>query len=422
MNSGRDLGADFGKFWIGQGISTLGSTFTVFAIPLLIFKLSHSPLNLGVAWATGYLPSIVFGIPVGALVDRLDRKRTMVCIDVMNIGVVLSVPLLGVVGRLPVWWLYVVPFLIATLYIGFNACAFAAIPALVKPEALLAANSRIYATNATATILGPILAGVMVAYTNARLALIVDAASYLVSVITLVAIRVRFNADDRPTLTKKGQLRRDMAGGIRYVLASPLLRSMALMLMAVNFFNAVTWAEIIFLAKTSFHATDREASFFWAASGAGVLGLSLLATRARARLSLRTLIAAALALDGAATFTLGLTSVYPLALVLWALHTGLIVLVSINSNSYRQKVVPNRLLGRVITVSNTLAWAAIPAGALAGGAIASAYGHLGRIYAASGVLVALTGLMFATLTPRSAGGGERSYLAGDPDNDDAWTD
>ena len=65
--------ADFWKFWAGQTISNLGSSFTNFALPLLIFNLTGSALNLAIASATTFLPYLLFGLPIGAWVDRVDR-------------------------------------------------------------------------------------------------------------------------------------------------------------------------------------------------------------------------------------------------------------------------------------------------------------------------------------------------------------
>ena len=69
------LSPDFWKFWTGQTISQLGSSFTQFATPLLIFKLTHSAVNLGIATAANFVPYLLFGLIIGAWVDRLDRER-----------------------------------------------------------------------------------------------------------------------------------------------------------------------------------------------------------------------------------------------------------------------------------------------------------------------------------------------------------
>src|SRR5215470_17543677 len=103
--------ADFWKFWTGQTISNLGSSFTAFALPLLVYKLTGSALNLAITTAATYLPYLLFGLLIGAWVDRVDRKRLMLYTDIGRAAVIVTIPLLAAVNLLPVWWIYVVTFI-----------------------------------------------------------------------------------------------------------------------------------------------------------------------------------------------------------------------------------------------------------------------------------------------------------------------
>src|ERR671939_1786747 len=91
----KALPTDFWTFWTGQTISNLGSSFTQFALPLLIFKLTGSAINLGLATAATFLPYLLFGLLIGAWVDRVDRKRLMIVTDLARAAVIASVPLLA---------------------------------------------------------------------------------------------------------------------------------------------------------------------------------------------------------------------------------------------------------------------------------------------------------------------------------------
>src|SRR3954453_13682831 len=158
------MSPDFFKFWAGQTISNLGSSFTQWAVPLLVFQLSHSAVNLGVAVAATFLPYLLFGLPIGAWVDRVDRKRLMILTDLLRALLLASIPLLAALDQLPLWWIYTAGFLISTLSIGFDAAEFAAIPSLVAREdtsagrASVAANGLIQARYSAATVAGPLLA------------------------------------------------------------------------------------------------------------------------------------------------------------------------------------------------------------------------------------------------------------------------
>src|SRR5919206_3090409 len=154
---------DFWKFWTGETISNLGSSFTQFALPLLVFKLTGSALNLGLATAATFLPYLLFGLPIGAWVDRVDRKRLMIGTDVLRALIIALIPFLAALHILTVWWIYGLGFISSTLTIFFNSAEFAAIPSLVSQDDLVAANGRIQASYSAATVIGPLLAGVLVA-------------------------------------------------------------------------------------------------------------------------------------------------------------------------------------------------------------------------------------------------------------------
>src|SRR5437763_15198527 len=90
---------DFWKFWTGHTISPLGTAFSSFALPLLVFQLTHSALNLAITTATFALPHLLFGLVIGAWVDRVDRKRLMIVVDLLLAAVIVVIPLLALTHR-----------------------------------------------------------------------------------------------------------------------------------------------------------------------------------------------------------------------------------------------------------------------------------------------------------------------------------
>ena len=176
----RKFNSDFWKYWTGQTISNLGSSITLFALPLLVFKITGSALDLGVASAATFLPYLLFGLILGAWTDRVNRKRMMICTDIGRTLIIASIPLLFGLGLLTIWWIYMVAFIHATLTICFEAGEFAAIPSLVNQDDLVTANGRIQASYSGASIVGPLLAGVLVTLIPLSALLLFDALSFLV--------------------------------------------------------------------------------------------------------------------------------------------------------------------------------------------------------------------------------------------------
>src|SRR5260370_27389578 len=225
----RRLNSDFWKYWTGQTISNLGSSLTLFALPLIGYKLTGSALNLGLSMAMSMLPYLLFGLLLGAWTDRVDRKRMMIFTDIGRAAIIATIPLMSLMGSLSVWWIYAVGFLHTTLTICFEAGQFACIPSLVDQDDLVTANGRIQASYSAASIAGPVLAGVLVAFAPLASLMLVDALSFVVSAFSLALITIRFNADMNEQGERKHILQ-DVVEGLRYVWGHPVLRNISLMM------------------------------------------------------------------------------------------------------------------------------------------------------------------------------------------------
>jgi MFS family permease len=408
----RRLGRDFWTFFTGQTLSNLGTSFTQFALPLIVFKLTGSALNLAFTSAAEFLPYLLFGLLIGAWVDRVDRKRLMIVVDALNTVFIASIPVLSLLGVLHVWYIYIIGFIASTMAIFFQSAQFAAIPGLVGKDNLVKANGRIQASYSAMGFVGPLVAGLLVFLVPVETLLFIDAGSYLVSVITLMLVRATFNpvnADEAPR--EKQHLLKDVADGLRYVLSHPVLRMISLMMALVNFFGSTIGFEIVYFAKKQLLVADWQYGILLAAGPIGVVVLSLLAGPLHKRFQFSRVALTALALDGFFTILLGFTTFFWLAIPLMALTQGLGILFNINTGSLRQAIVPNHLLGRVMSIAGVLAWSAIPVGTILGGlAIDRTQGttlalgplgtvqNIGLVYAVIGVVTFTIPLLFA-LTP-----------------------
>ncbi len=386
------LSRDFWLFWSGQTISNLGSSITMFALPLLIFKLTGSAIDLALATAAVFLPYLLFGLIIGAWVDRVDRKRLMIAVDLLQALAVASIPVANMFGILSIWWIYAVGFLMSTLAIAFQAAEFAAIPSLVDQNDLVTANGRIQASYSAVSVLGPIVAGIMVAFMPLVDLILFDTLSFLISASSLALIMRRFNTEGE---TRTTSIRQDIVEGLRYVLGHPVLRNISIMMALVNFFGATVGTQIVLFAKRQLQASDSEIGWIYSAGSVGVILLSLLAGTLRKRFTFSQIALSALAISGILNIAFAYTTNLYAALVLWALFSGLGILFNINTGSLRQTIVPNELLGRVMTIAGVLAWSAIPVGAFLGGYLIEQTNDVVLVYAAIGVITILIPLVFA---------------------------
>jgi MFS family permease len=361
-----------------------------------VFKLTGSALALGATLAIFTAPQLFFGLAIGAWTDRTDRKRLMIVVDLLSAVTIASVAVASAAGLLSLWWIYAVVFVSSTLSIFFVAAEFGAIPSLVDSGELVSANGRIQASFAAASVLGPLAAGALLVFVPVEAILLLDAATFVASAVMLSLIARPFNA---PITKRATSIREDIAEGLRYVLSHPVLRNISLMMALINMVGATVFAQLVLFAKQALRAADSEVGLLFAAGGAGVVVLSLAAGPLRKRWSFGNVALGALMLSGLLTVGLAYTTSLWVAIIIWGLASGLGVLFNINTGSLRQAIVPNQMLGRVISIAMVLAWSANPIGALAGGLLIERTGDVRLIYAVIGVITFLIAFVFRVASP-----------------------
>jgi MFS family permease len=413
MPDRRGLGRDFSIYFSAQVASQFGSSFTLFALPLVVYRLTGSATNLALTTVSEFVPYLLFGLLLGAVVDRVDRKRLMIGVDLARGATIAILPVLALLGILRVEYIYAVAFAQATLGIPFDASEFAAIPSLVATDDLVSANGRIMAVNQAAGVLGPAVAGALVALMAPVDLLFFDAASFGLSGVALMAIRTSFNASDAAGSgaaagkSARWSLLRDVRQGLAYVWGHPVLRSISIMMALINFFGSTAYTQLVLFANHLYNASNQQIGWLFAAGSAGVVLVGLSAGWLRRRFSFPVVALGALVASGLCLATMAYSPWYWLAVVLWAGYSGFGLLLNINTSALRQAIVPNHMLGRIMSIAGVLAWSAIPLGALAGAALIQATGNVAAVYAGIGLLTAAIAAAFAMSPIRH---GER-YLA-----------
>lgn len=395
MSQPDRLSADFWKFWLGQTVSNLGSSITLFAMPLLVYHLTGSAVSLALTTTFAFVPYVLFGLALGAWVDRVDRRRLMIAVGIAQALVVASVPLLYGLGLLQLWWIYAVVFVGGTLQIAFQAAEFAAIPSLVPRDNLVTANGRIQASYSAAKIIGPLLGGLLLTLIPVEDLLYIDALSFGLSAIMLAWIAIGFNQTGKP---RGRHIMADIREGLAYVWGHPVLRNISLMMALMNFVFATVLAQVVLFVSQRYGAGEAQVGLFFSAGGAGVVVLSLAAGALRRRFGFSKVALGAQMLSGLALLVLALTPIYWIGLILWALQSGLGILFNINTGSLRQAIVPSEMLGRVVSVAMVLGLSAVPLGALIGGLLIERTGSVTLIYGLIGALMVIISAIFA-LTP-----------------------
>ena len=220
---------DFNKLWFGQAVSSVGSQVTLLALPLTAVLYLHATAGqVGLMTAAGLLaycgPSLLFGV----MADRMRRRPLMIAADAGRTVVITVVPVLAWTGSLSMPVLYVVALVQGALTVIFEVAYRSYLPSLVSAGALLSGNSRLQSTASVAQVGGPGLSGGLVDLLGAPFALLVDAGSFVVSVISLLWIRAREPAPQRSARAgapagARGVLS-EVRGGLRFIYRHPVLR------------------------------------------------------------------------------------------------------------------------------------------------------------------------------------------------------
>ena len=350
---------DYMLLWSGQVISTLGSSAASIIYPLLILAITSSPSQAGMAAALRALPYLLFSLPVGALIDRWDRKRAMIVCDLLRALVVSTIPVALWLDSLTLWHIYSVAFVEGSLFVFFNLAEVAALPRVVTTAELPRAAAQNEAAFGASQIAGPAL-GTLLFQTLGRAAPFVgDAVSYIVSTVSLLLIKTEFHAS-RPAAPRT--LRAEIAEGLRWLWHQPLIRSMALLTGGLNFVYAATPLMLIVLAK-HMGASDVQIGLIFSIGGISGIAGSLIGGRIQRRFSFGQVIVAVIWIQALLFPLYLLVPRFWMLGAVYALIYTLSPVYNVVQFSYRIALIPDALQGRVNSSFRLLAFGFNPLGA-----------------------------------------------------------
>ena len=383
------LGRPFWQLWSASALSNLADGLVKIALPLVAVTLTDSPgLVAGVTLAVT-LPWLLFALPVGALADRVDRRIAMVMADVVRAAAmaVLAVPLvLGLESSAAALWvLYAVALLLGTAETVYDTCAQSILPQVVARDRLPRANGRLIAVELTANeFVGPPLGGLLVA-AGVAAAFVAPAALWAAAVGALLLLRGGFAVPREEPTT----LRADVAEGLRYLWRHRLLRTLAAMTGLFNFATNATFAVFVLYAvgpDSAMGLTEVGYGLLFATLAAGSLIGALLADPIIRRLGRSRSLLVGL-LGGVGTVGVAAVTTIPLVIAVAFLIGGLTnALWNVVAVSLRQRITPDRILGRINSSYRLVAWGTRPLGAAAGGLLAELLG-LRAVFAVAAALI-----------------------------------
>jgi MFS family permease len=377
---------DFLKLWAGQSVSQVGSWITLVGLPMTAaLLLKASPLQMGILSGAGSAAILLFGLFAGAWADRLRRRPILIWADLGRAAVLGTVPLAAALGRVTMSHLYLVAAASAVLTVFFDVSYQAYLPSLVSPENILEGNSKMNLSESIAGVVGPGLTGVLVAAITAPLAILFDALSFVCSALSVWLIR---KPEARPEPRTAPHIGREIMEGLRASWHEPVLRTLLLRRATASIFLGFGGSLYILFAVRELRIGAVLLGAVIAVGGCSSVFGALAAERLVRRFGFGwTLIGAALLsgvasllpplAHGSVAFCAAILAVAQLGDMAWSIY-------SINELTLRQAVAPSHVLGRVNSAAHLMFQGVLPAGALAGGAVAEFIGLRAAMFVGAG--------------------------------------
>jgi MFS family permease len=361
---------DFRHLWAAETVSQVGTQVTLVALPLLaVTLLDATPFQMGVLTSLETLAFLVIGLPAGAWVDRWRRRRVLVTGDLVRAVAIGSLPVAAALDVLTLGQLYVVALVAGTATVFFDVGYQSHLPSLVDRTQIVDGNSKLEASRAVAQVAGPGLTGVLVRLIGAPALIAVDALSFLLSALFIGRIRT---PDVVPDRTARRPLRTEIAEGLSFVIRHPLLRRMVACTGLANLAGSITGALLVLYAIRELGLTESVVGLVFSAGAVGGLVGAVTAARiARVVGEGRTIPLAALTF-AAAGLTVPLASLgapVPLLLGGWFLESFAVIVYNVTQVSFRQRLCPPGLLGRMNASVRIIVFGTMPVGGFLGGVL-----------------------------------------------------
>ena len=382
----------FVRWAAAEGVSLVGTAVTTVVLPLVVYDITGSAAQTGLLFAFRVVPYLLFGLVAGPLADRGNRRRLIIGGNAIEGVLIATIPIAHALGVLTIAQIYAVSLLSATAFVFSDAAVFGAVPALVGARRLAAANGFLSSMASMADIIGPVIAGVLVATVGATSALWIDAGSFLAAVVVQSTIRSTFRD---PVAGRSGSVsvRAQIGRAVGFVRTHRVVAT----LLICGFGNSFAFGAVLGLLvpyaseRLGLDGDDARIGVLYGALGVG----SLIAGATFARIfrteRIRWLTPLTLLVSGVLAFVLAVVANWlaaAAAVLLFSLSMTLTIMIGI---TYRQLVAPDDLRSSVNVIGRMISWGGQPFGAAAG-ALLTTVAPIEVAYAAAAVVMLVSGI------------------------------
>jgi MFS family permease len=365
------LGRSFRWLFSASFVNNLGDGVTVAAGPLLVASMTRDPFLVSLAVLSEYLPFLLFGIPGGAVADRVDRKRMVVIADLGRAAMLAVLVDTIVTGSVSIAIVLVALFAMATAEVFADSASSTLLPSLVTHEDLGLGNARVQGSMLlTNQLVGPPI-GAFLFTVGMALPFATNAACFLLGAVLMSRIAATTRAERSGPST--GFLA-DMAEGIRWLVHHPPMRTLALTILLFNVTFGAAWSVLVLYASDRLGMGAVGFGLLTTAVAVGGVFGTLLYGRLERRFALADIMRVGLIIETITHLVLALTTWAAVALAMLVIFGGHAFVWGTTSTVVRQRAVPNELMGRVGGVYRVCIMGGIVIGTPLGGLLARQFG------------------------------------------------
>lgn len=354
---------DFRLYWTGQFVSLTGTWMQSLAQGWLVLRLSNSPFQLGLVGFCAYAPVVLFTLFGGLAADRVSRRRALVVTQTLSLLQALTFALLTWTGTIQVWHVAVLAFLLGTVNSFDIPIRQSFLHELTGRDDLPNAIALNSAAFNAARLVGPAIAGVVLAEAGEAVCFLLNAASYLAVLVALLLIR----SSRRELDGAEGDWLRGIRDGVRYAWRVARIRRILVMVAVSSLFGMPYSILMPALARDVLHGDQRTLGFLMGAAGAGaVLGALLVAGRRSTRHA-QGIANLAMGAFGTSLVALSWSRSVGLSLPVLVITGGAMIVQMATSNAFLQLAAPAELRGRVVSLYTLMFLGTAPFGSLLSG-------------------------------------------------------
>jgi MFS family permease len=415
---GAGLGARYWKLWTASTISNLGDGTSTIAYPWLATVLTRDPLLIAGVGVASRLPWLLFSLHAGAIVDRSDRRRLMITMNLARTGITAVVVAMILLDAMSIPALYLAAVLLGCAEVLYDNSAQTIMPRLVAPDRLERANGNLWgAEQVTNQFIGPPLGGLLIGI-GLAVPFILDTVTFAAAALLLVLIGGTYRAGTDPDMTgrdttgpdttgpdttgpdttgpdstgpdttgpdstgpekagpgnpeeRRRPMRAEIAEGFRWLWGHELLRTLAIVLGIINLAATLAFATFVLFVQEVLDLGPAGFGLLSTATAVGAVLGSALTANVTKRIGPGACLITTLAAGIIVPLVIGVTSSAIVVGVVSVAYGFTVVLWNVITVSLRQSIIPDHLLGRVNSVYRFFGWGGLPIGALVGGALVS---------------------------------------------------